>query len=213
MPAPQPQGRRRHALRPSMPRPAWKAACCRHSAHVSSLCGHRVTGLRTTPALFGASLHPVEFFAASRASFADDGASAASMLMELGTRQHQMRACATHLRARHHGPEVFRLDMLPASLQAMVHCFAKADSVAAQALVNAVLHFGRRLLHAHPSSLSSTWRWPKGHTAPALAILISEGGSVPEAMPLAHPSGTMRFPRGRASVVGRPCRSLLLEQA
>jgi hypothetical protein len=61
--------------------------------------------------------------------------------------KHEVRSRATDLRARHHETEVFRFDVLTASLQTMRHGRSETRLVAAQAFINAGLHVFAHMFH------------------------------------------------------------------
>ncbi len=54
--------------------------------------------------------------------------------------QHEMRRVPANFRAGHHQPEVRRLGMLAAGLQAMRHRRRKADAIAGKTILDAFLH-------------------------------------------------------------------------
>ncbi|WP_200796469.1 hypothetical protein [Paracoccus solventivorans] len=72
--------------------------------------------------------------------------------MKVGSDQHEIRRCLADLGAGDHEPEMLRLDMLATCLKAMVHGHAEASAVAAQAFVDAALHFRGHLVHFQFSS-------------------------------------------------------------
>lgn len=63
------------------------------------------------------------------------------------TDEHEMRAGPTNFSANHHNPEVARFDLLAADFEAVVHGCTKTRLVAAQAFVDARLHFGGHIVH------------------------------------------------------------------
>ena len=81
------------------------------------------------------------------ALLANLGALAAGMLVMRSADQHEMRRRPADFGTRHHEPEVLRLDVLAALLQAVRHRHSEADLVAAHALIDAGLHFLAYMLH------------------------------------------------------------------
>ncbi len=61
--------------------------------------------------------------------------------------KHEVGSRAADLRARHHETEVFRFDVLTASLQTMRHGRSETRLVAAQAFVDAGLHVFAHVFH------------------------------------------------------------------
>lgn len=101
------------------------------------------------PAAFGASaasidafLHVADLLAAPGAFLADFGADCARALVKISAHQHEVRRGLADLGAGNHEPEMPWLNVLAACLQAMVHGHAEASAVAAQAFIDAALHFG-----------------------------------------------------------------------
>ena len=61
--------------------------------------------------------------------------------------KHKVGSRAAGLRARHHETEMFRFDVLTASLQTMRHGRPETGLVAAQAFVDAGLHVFGHVFH------------------------------------------------------------------
>ena len=61
--------------------------------------------------------------------------------------KHEVGSGTADLRARHHETEMFRFDVLTASLQTMFHGRSKTRLVAAQAFVDAGLHLFADVFH------------------------------------------------------------------
>ena len=106
------------------------------------------------PAAFGAPaagidafLHVADLLAALGALLADFSADRAGALVKIAAHQHEVCRGLADLGAGYHEPEMLRLDMPSACLQAMVHGHAEADAVAALAFVDAALHFSGHLVH------------------------------------------------------------------
>ena len=64
-----------------------------------------------------------------------------------GADQHEIRRGLANFGAGDHEPEVLRLDMPATCLKTMVHGHAEASAVAAQAFVDAALHFSGHVVH------------------------------------------------------------------
>jgi hypothetical protein len=103
---------------------------------------HPAAALSTAAALLDTLIHVADLLARAGTLLADLCAFAAGMLVVLSADQHEMGRGFTDLSARHHDPEMARLDVLAADLEAVVHRLAKASLIAAQALINAGLHVG-----------------------------------------------------------------------
>src|SRR5690606_26764834 len=98
---------------------------------------HLATGVSTRPAPCNALFHAIQRFATARTFLAYFRAFRASMFVVPRADQHEMRRGATYLGARHHQLEVFRLDMPPARLKAVIHGHAKAGLVTTQTFLDA----------------------------------------------------------------------------
>src|SRR5690349_17903997 len=96
---------------------------------------HLPAGLGAAPAGLHALLHAADLLAGAGALVADFGAFAAGVLVVVRPNQHEVGGGLAHLGAGQHEPEVLRLDVLAARLEAVVHRHAQAGRVAAQALL------------------------------------------------------------------------------
>ncbi|CUX02181.1 conserved exported hypothetical protein [Agrobacterium genomosp. 2 str. CFBP 5494] len=117
-------------------------------------CRHLVTAFGTLPAGVHAALHVADALAVVGALSADFRAFAARMLVVLGADQHEVGGSPAHLGAGHHELEVGRLDVLASHLQAVPHGHRQALAVAREAVVDALLHLGGRVMH-HFASFST----------------------------------------------------------
>jgi len=110
----------------------------RHLRHALAGLGASLTGIR-------ALLHHLivaHATALTLARAADLGTDGAGPAVERRVAQHEVRARAADLGAVLERPDVLRLGVLPAQLEAVLYGLL-ADRVAVQALLDALLHLGR----------------------------------------------------------------------
>lgn len=105
-----------------------------------SLRGHPAAALSAAAACVHAIPHISKLFAALRAGLANIGANAAHGFMMLRSKQHHIGGGLAGFSASQHKPEVVRLDMIAAGLQAVVRGHSETNGVAPQTFLNASLH-------------------------------------------------------------------------
>ena len=108
---------------------------------------HRAARLRAFAAGFYAGFHVADRFARIGAGVADFGALGANVPVMVGLAQHEIGAGDADLRAIHYQLEVFWLDVLAARFEAMARLHRQAGRVAVEAVLDALLHLGRKVLH------------------------------------------------------------------
>jgi hypothetical protein len=76
---------------------------------------------------FDAVIHTADLLAAQRTCLTDFGTDLAKTMRKFGATELQISRCLADLGAADHETEVFRLDVLSAGLEAVVHCGLQAD--------------------------------------------------------------------------------------
>ena len=127
---------------------------CKLTRHRAAARGAAPTGLDTV-------LHIADALTILCTFSADFRTFAADVFVMRRVQKHEVSSRAADLRARHHEPEVFRFDVLTASLQTIRHGRSETHLVAAQAFVDAGLHVFAHMFHRTLLTIFTALRWMK----------------------------------------------------
>ena len=108
---------------------------------------HRAARLSAGTAGRNALFHVTKCLTGRGALFADLGTLGANVRVVLGAAQHEIGAHGADLGAVHHQAKVVRFDVRAADFQTMGGQVAQARRVARLTIVDALFHFGCRVVH------------------------------------------------------------------